>query len=171
MVGGEIDKLNLYEISSTTSSNLVFLNEAARFFVNGGWLELHVARAMERLAARHGAQGVARNLRVESAGHARNEIDVAALVHNRLYLIECKTRSMQGAGDAAGPGAEALYKLDSLTALGGLNTRGMAVSYQPLQPWDKQRAGDLRIKVIESGQLRHLDDHLAKWITAPASTA
>ena len=164
-----IDKLNQYEVAGVATSNLVFPSEAARFFVNGGWLELHVARAMERLAARHGAQGVARNLRVESAGHARNEIDVAALVHNRLYLIECKTRSMQSGSDAAGPGAETLYKLDSLTALGGLNTRGMVVSYQPLQPWDKQRANDLRIKVIESGQLRHLDDHLTKWIDAPAS--
>ncbi len=163
-----IDKLTQYEIASTAASNLVFPNEAARFFVNGGWLELHVARAMERLAARHGAQGVARSLKVKSAGHARNEIDVAALVHNRLYLIECKTRSMQSDSDAAGPGAETLYKLDSLTALGGLNTRGMVVSYQPLKLWDKQRANDLRIKVIESGQLRNLDDHLAKWINAPA---
>ena len=164
-----IDKLKQYEIASTAASNLVFPNEAARFFVNGGWLELHVARAMERLAARHGAQGVARSLRVESAGHARNEIDVAALVHNRLYLIECKTRSMQSGSDAAGPGAETLYKLDSLTALGGLNTSGIVVSYQPLQPWDKQRANDLRIKVVEGGQLRNLDEHLSQWINAPAS--
>lgn len=111
---------------------------------------------------------MARSLKVESAGHARNEIDVAALVHNRLYLIECKTRSMQSTGDAAGPGAETLYKLDSLTALGGLNTRGMVVSYQALKPSDKQRANDLRIKVVESGQLRNLDEHLAKWINAPA---
>ena len=107
-------------------------------------------------------------MRVESAGHARNEIDVAALVHNRLYLIECKTRSMQGDSDAAGPGAETLYKLDSLTALGGLNTRGMVVSYQPLKQWDRQRADDLRIKVVEGGQLRNLDGHLANWINAPA---
>ena len=164
-----IDKLKQYEIAIPTTSNLVFPSEAARFFVNGGWLELHVARAMERLAARYGAQGVARNLRVESAGHARNEIDVAALVHNRLYLIECKTRSMQGDRDAVGPGADALYKLDSLTALGGLNTRGMVVSYQPLQWRDKQRAIDLRIEVVETGQLRKLDEHLAKWINAPAS--
>ena len=73
--------------------------------------------------------------------------------------------------DAAGPGAETLYKLDSLTALGGLNTRGMVVSYQPLETWDKQRANDLRIKVVEARQLRNLDEHFTKWIAAPASAA
>lgn len=160
-----IDKLDQYGIASAATSNLVFPSETARFFANGGWLELHVARAIERLAARHGAQGVARSLRVESAGHARNEIDVAALVHNRLYLIECKTRGMRSESDAAGPGAETLYKLDSLTALGGLNTRGMLASYQPLETWDKQRARDLGINIIEGGQLRNLDEHLTKWVT------
>ena len=159
-----IDKLDQYGIASTATSNLVFPSEAARFFTNGGWLELHVARAIERLSARHGMQGVARSLRVESAGHARNEIDVAALVHNRLYLIECKTRGMRSESDAAGPGAETLYKLDSLTAMGGLNTRGMLASYQPLETWDKQRARDLGIKIVEGGQLRNLDEHLTKWI-------
>ena len=109
-------------------------------------------------------QGVARSLRVESARHARNEIDVAALVHNRLYLIECKTRGMRSESDAAGPGAETLYKFDSLTAMGGLNTRGMLASYQPLETRDKQRARDLGINVVESGQLRNLDQHLTGWI-------
>ena len=166
-----IDKLNLYEIANASGPNLVFPSEAARFFVNGGWLELHVARAVERLAARHGAQGAARSLRVESAGYARNEIDVAALVHNRLYLIECKTRRMQFESDAAGPGAETLYKLDSLMTLGGLNTRGMVVSFQPLEAWDKQRASDLRIKVVEGGQLRNIEDHLRNWIGSPSIAA
>ena len=78
---------------------------------------------------------------------------------------------MQFDGDAAGPGAEALYKLDSLTALGGLNTRGMVVSYQPLEAWDKQRANDLRIRVVEGAQLRNPDEQLTKWIAAPASAA
>ena len=73
--------------------------------------------------------------------------------------------------DAAGPGAEALCNLASLTAPGGLNTRGMVVSYQPLEMWDKQRASDLRTKIVEGAQLRNLDEHLIKWIAAPASAA
>ncbi len=101
---------------------------------------------------------------MKSARHARNEIDVADLIHNLPYMIECKTRGMRSESDAAGPGAETLYKLDSLTALGGLNTRGMLASYQPLETWDKQRARDLRINVVESGQLRNLEQHLTKWI-------
>jgi hypothetical protein len=49
-------------------------------------------------------------------GWPRNEVDIALLAQNRLFIIECKTRKMSG-DDLAGPGAESLYKLDSLTSL------------------------------------------------------
>lgn len=109
-------------------------------------------------------QEVARNLKVESAGRARNELDAAFLAHNRLFLIECKTKALAGQEDD-GPGTESLYKLDSLTALGGLNTRGMLASYQPLKNWDRQRAKDLRIQIVEVGELRDLDRHLREWVS------
>lgn len=40
----------------------------------------------------------------------------------------------------------------------------MLISYQRLETWDKQRARDLHINVVEGGQLRNLDEHLTKWI-------
>lgn len=66
-----------------------------------------------------------------------------------------------------GPGTESLYKLDSLTALGGLNTRGMLVSYQPIEQRDRQRAADLGIRIVESEELRNLAKHLREWVSAP----
>jgi hypothetical protein len=69
------------------------------------------------------------------------------------------------AGDEEdGPGAETLYKLDSLTAMGGLNTRGMLVSYQAIEASDRRRARELRIELVERGELRNLDQHLNRWI-------
>ncbi|MCC6856351.1 MAG: DUF1887 family protein [Microbacteriaceae bacterium] len=160
------DKLQRYGVAEVEKNDdLVFPHEVERFFVNGGWLEWYIFEVVSRLVREIGVQDLARSLTVESGHHARNELDIALLAHNRLFLIECKARVM--AGERSGrTGTQSLYKLDSLRALGGLNTRGMLVSYQPLESWDRQRAEDLRIRVVESGQLRNFERHLREWVTA-----
>lgn len=161
-----LDKLVRCDLLRLENQSLAFPSEAARAFANGGWLELHVARVVAARADQLGVQSHARSLVVESAGGARNELDIAFLAHNRLYLIECKTKRLTGP-EADGPGAESLYKLDSLTALGGLNTRAMLASYQAIGRWDRQRATDLRIRIVEGGELRNLPKHLRQWVSAP----
>lgn len=163
-LGELLNKLDRYGVARIERQFLVFPDEAARFFANGGWLELHIASVLRDCAAELGVQEYARSLEVESTGGARNELDIAFLAHNRLFLVECKSKWLQGV-EAEGPGAESLYKLDSLTALGGLNTRGMLVSYQPIESWDRRRAADLRIRIVEVEQLRNLADHLRKWVS------
>lgn len=163
-----LDKLDRYGLATIEGGTLVFPDKRSRFFANGGWLELYVARVVDSLAQELGIQDSARSLTVESASGARNEIDVAFLARNRMFLIECKARRMDGP-DENGPGAETLYKLDSLTAMGGLNTRGMLVSYQPINHYDRQRARQLRIQVVDAGALRNLDSHLRKWVLESAS--
>jgi len=158
-----LDKLLRYELARLEGQSLVFPNEAARAIANGGWLELHVAKVVAEHAVELGVQDHARGLVVVSDGGAINELDVAFLAHNRLFLIECKTKRLTGP-EAEGPGAESLYKLDSLTALGGLNTRGMLASYQVIERWDRKRATDLQIRIVESGELRNLPGHLRKWV-------
>lgn len=161
-----LNKLVYYDIARIDKQALVFPDESARAFVNGGWLELHIARVLADCARELGVQDQAQSLVVESGGGARNELDVAFLAQNRLFLVECKTKHLAGS-EAEGPGAESLYKLDTLTALGGLNTRGMLASYQRLENWDRQRAADLHIRIVESGELRNLDRHLREWVKAP----
>lgn len=143
-------------------SKLRFTNMETRFYVNGGWLEDHVFNIVHALKK---SQDAALNMSVKNnfgAGHAENEIDVVLLANNRLHLIECKTRNFQREG---AHGAEALYKLDSLAALGGLNTRCMLVSYRELGMADKQRAKDLKVKTVEMHQLRDLKNQLQSWIS------
>jgi hypothetical protein len=160
-----LERLERHGILQVAGDVINFPNERARHFANGAWLEDYIFSTAQDIVQAHGIQDVASNLRVESAAGARNEIDIALLAQNRLFLIECKTRKMSG-DDLAGPGAESLYKLDSLTSLGGLNTRAMLASYRPLTRWDQQRARDLRIKVVECGQLRNLRRHLGDWLTS-----
>lgn len=160
------DKLERHGVARIEKNVLVFPSEQARFFANGGWLEWHIAQVVAGLERELGIQDIARSLEVRSGHQARNELDVAFLAHNRLFLIECKAKVLAGP-EAEGPGAQTLYKLDSLRTLGGLNTRGMLVSYQPLETWDRQRAVDLRIRVVEGGQLRNFARHLREWLEAP----
>jgi hypothetical protein len=89
-----------------------------------------------------------------------------------LYIIECKTKRYarpdeQAAAEFDTPGADTLYKLDTLKGiLDGVRTRGMLISYHPLSPWDRQRAGDLNIELCSARQLPQLRDILKQWISA-----
>ena len=146
---------------------LRFPDEASRFFVNGGWLETWVFETVRRARRRDPAiQDLARGVEVvrrERGRAIRNELDVVFLRNNRLYLIECKTSKFTGAGEDS-PGAEALYKLDSLKELmGGLQARAMLVSYRKIAPAIRARAEDLGIVVCAGEQLAHLGDHIARF--------
>lgn len=154
---------------------LRFVNEDARFFANGGWLEQHVyALIMEIRKNNAKIQDLAQSLEVARVGHKKNkriynELDVVALADNRLHIIECKTKQFKHVPDRQhSSGADTLYKLDTLKDLyGGLQAQGMLVSYLPLSAADKRRAHDLQIKVCDSQQLKNLRTTLMQWFSEP----
>lgn len=147
-------------LATISKDKICFRDEAARAYLNGGWLEQYVFGIANGLKK----QDIACNLTVESQapGHSRNELDVAILAQNRLHVIECKTSRMDQSGRADG----VLYKLDTLTAFGGLNTKGMLVSFQPLKAPDLDRAKDLRVKVVDADKLRNLKQIMNEWINS-----
>jgi hypothetical protein len=146
-----------------------FPGEAQRFYVNGGWLEEHVYDTLRGLRGElRDVQDLARSMDIVREGSrgevVPNEIDVACLADNRLYVIECKTRGWDD-GSAAGPGADALYRLDSLSdLLGGLQARAMLISYRDLPHHVLRRAADLRIQVCAGKRLPELHAVLRAWI-------
>jgi hypothetical protein len=152
---------------------LRFPDEAARFFVNGGWLEAHCYGLLRGLRGELAQiQDLARSvelIRETDRGDAvPNELDCACLAENRLYIMECKTRRW-GKGDAYGPGADALYRLDTLKPLlGGLQARALLVSYRALPPNVLRRASDLRIGVCAGSRLPELGAVLRDWISPPS---
>lgn len=154
---------------------LRFADEAARFYVNGGWLEQHVYGLLRALRGElTQIQDLARSVDITRQGRRGepipNEIDCACLAENRLYIIECKTRQW-GSGGAHGPGANALYRLDSLRdLLGGLQARAMLVSYRDLPGHVLRRAAELRIAVCAGRRLPELQTHLRDWIAPSLSS-
>lgn len=151
-------------------SRLVFPDEKARSFVNGGWLEQHLYMQIQKLRKHMPIiQDVKLNLDVvrnTSHGRVENEVDVAFLANNRLFLVECKTCRYPSGKGAEGLGSNAIYKLDTLKdMLGGLHAQGMLVSYLPMRTVDITRAHDLGIRVCQGRQLRQLGPFLEEWIS------
>ena len=156
-----LDNFQKVGLLSVSGDTLRFPDEEARSFVNGGWLEDYVFDIVSELPL----QNCQKNCEVfkQSQFASKNEIDVAFMAKDRLYLIECKTRNFARDEEI---GQNTLYKLDSLLPdLGGLNARGMLVSYRKLDDATRKRAKDNNIEVIEANDLKGLKKLISKWIS------
>lgn len=157
-----LDTLAQHRVLSVVGDRIIFPNESARFFANGGWLEQYVYNCVQQIKIEMPQiQDIAHSLELTRAGTTiRNELDVVVLADNRLKLIECKTKKFDHK-----TGSEALYKLDSLhDTIGGLHAEAMLISYRPLRNADLKRAQEMNIKVIQQKQLHTLKPQLESWI-------
>lgn len=148
---------------------LVFADNAARFYANGGWLEEHVFGIISQLRREQPTiQDLGRSLIVEwdeEGSSVKNEIDVAFLANNRLYLIECKTKRFDVDQSPEAASAATLYKLDTLrNHLGGDEARAMLVSYRGIGTHARARAMELGIEVCEGDNLGYLASRLTRLI-------
>jgi len=139
-----------------------FTDEAARTFVKGGWLEHHVFDCVCTLTENGCIRDKAMNLEVSSQG-VKNELDIALMARNRLFVIECKTARMDK--PEAPKANDALFKLaENCRRIGGLGTRGMLASYRPLREPERKLAQALNIELVFGRDLASLDEKLKTWI-------
>lgn len=150
-------------------SELGFPNEEARFMVNGGWLEQHCYSICRKLANRLQIQDIACSVnltRLQGKQSVPNEIDLAMLAENRLYVLECKTKRFSEHDKKHGESADVLYKLNTLRNLyGGSQARAMLVSFNKLGKSTRERAKDLRIEICSHTELKRLEQKLQEWLT------
>lgn len=132
-------------------------------FVKGGWLEHHVFRSVTALHGELGLRDKAANLTVVDAGGVKNEMDVAFMARNRLYVIECKTARMDA---GLHPRAnDTLFKLAEVCRrVGGLGTRGMLVSYRPVRDSEKKLANALNIALVCGPEIARLRERITGWV-------
>ncbi len=142
----------------------VFTSEEERFFINGGWLEEYLFSRIDRLRNRLKIQDAAMSVQIESSTGSKNEIDVALIYNNRLFLIECKTRRFRGQHSA---GSKALYRMDSLKIMGGMTAQSMLASYRRLTASHHRRAADLHIDLVVGAELLHIEQRLEEWLLHP----
>jgi hypothetical protein len=147
----------------TAGNRLIFLDTVQRDFAKGGWLEHHVFRTVSRLTGELGIRDKAANLEVTDATGVKNELDVAFMARNRLFVIECKTARMDR--PEAPKANDTLFKLAEICRrVGGLGTRGMLASYRPLRDAEKKLARALNIELVCGSKLTRLDEKLKTWV-------
>ena len=140
-----------------------FTSEQDRSFTNGGWLEHHVYQTISNLHGELGLRDKAANLVVVDQSEVKNELDVAFLARNRLFIVECKTARMDSA--RASKANDTLFKLSEICrCVGGLGARGMLASYHPLGDSERRLANALGIEVVVSGELTRLAERLKHWV-------
>ncbi|SDX98851.1 Card1-like endonuclease domain-containing protein [Nitrosomonas halophila] len=152
---------------SLEKNRLVFPDDAARRFVNGGWLEYLFAQSIASIAPAADIVDWGMNIDVCAPnGSTRNELDIACLVKNTLHIIECKSANLAADGRTGdSSGTDAIYKLDALRRMGGLRTKAMLVDFRgSLSESDKKRARQMNLDILSGAQLRDLKGALKTWL-------
>ena len=166
------DMLDLFQNAGFCKLNdqlLSFPDEASRFLVNGGWLEMYVYGLCIDLKQERQLQDLARNIQLnrhqQTAKPVPNEIDVGLLKNNRLHLIECKTKRFHDQDKKTGESADVLYKLNTLrNVYGGQQAKAMLVSFNQLSKPHRDRAKDLKIELCCHKDLQTLKQKLSDWL-------
>lgn len=164
-----IDELEECQLLKRVEDSLRFSSAEAKRFCNGIWLEYYAFAQLRSLAkTRTDIQDIAMSVKVERGDKSnplRNEIDVIALINNRLYLVECKTGMLESSQSQL-----ALYRLDSLAEVFGPLTQGALLSFDSVSPLIKRRASEISIQVLDHRnmvQLRSAIDKRASRFATP----
>ncbi|XZG70013.1 Card1-like endonuclease domain-containing protein [Chitinibacteraceae bacterium HSL-7] len=142
----------------TSDQRIAFASHSAHRFLHGGWLERYVFAEAAELIGQRPIQDLACGARIRVDDVVDNEFDVAILCNNQLYLIECKTVL----GDSIDRAT--LFKLDSVTGVGGLNAEAMLATLALPNDSDVERAGVHDIALIGGNQLLETRHMLREWL-------
>ena len=131
-------------------------------FFTGRWWEVIVSHYVYQwdLNRRSDSQ-VWRNVEFSSPGTTRtkNELDILVNDRNRLILIECKSGYL---------GQENIYKIDGTRqTYGGRNSKGLLVTYYPLDESLRQKCEDLHIYNYSPPTEKdrpHFIEHIGAWL-------
>jgi hypothetical protein len=157
-----INLLEKHKLLTLRGSSVQFINKDALQYANGGWLEEYVFNEIKNIP---NIQDIALNIEIENERKGikqNNELDVAFLHKNILYILECKTKNYKGEEQAQ----HELYKLETLKKLGGIRTQTAFLSYRELPFHIRDRAEGADIEIIEQEDIAVLRKTIENWITA-----
>jgi hypothetical protein len=150
-------------VLTVSGAAITFPDEARRGFARGGWLEQHLHRVVSGLGGTLGLRNLAANLEVTDTGGVTNELDLAFLARNRLFIVECKTARMDKPN--APKANDTLFKLAEIVRrVGGLGARGLLASYRPLRDSEQRLARALGIELVCGPELTRLPTKLKTWV-------
>ena len=157
-------------VLSVKADGIEFADDNQRAFAKGGWLERYIYHTVSSLTGVLGIRDKAANLKVTDSGDVENELDVAFMAHNRLFVIECKTARMDR--EIHPKANDTLFKLSEVCRrVGGIGTRGLLASYRPLRDAEKRLAGALGIELVCGADLIRLDEEIRRWVLGDSAGA
>ena len=161
-----LDELKSMHLIEVDGKMVHFKDSETQFFCNGGWLEETTFGIVRGLASElKTIQDDGHSVEIErtvKGAKVLNELDVVALVNNKLFVIECKTKHF-----SKGEGSQALYKLDSIAErLGGIKAKAALVTFFPISVAEERRARELDIQIFSSQDLPHLKQRLSIWLNS-----
>lgn len=154
-------------VLKATGDVIRFASQQDLAFAKGGWLEQHVFRIVTALHGALNLRDKAANLVVVDSTGVKNEMDVAFMAHNRLFVIECKTARMDSG--VVPKANDTLFKLAEVCRrVGGLGTRAMLASYRPVRDSERKLARALGIELVCGSELIRLRERISSWVNPAA---
>lgn len=147
-------------------------DDAAAFLVSG-WLELYTYLTARKLLSEHNLPiHCYHSVQIKRYDQRKgkivpNELDVAILVNNRLFVIECKNRRVKQNNNSAHEAVNAaLYKLADLqNGIAGARTQCAFFSTFEVSPSNHDRANVHRsIQLWELERINNLRHTLESWL-------
>jgi hypothetical protein len=137
-------------------------------FLKGFWLEEHVYTTALGVGADEVKLNVTGTWDTAVKRPPTNEFDVMIAKGTQLSIISCKTANPNRTreGEAESIGKEYLYELDSLgdTALGLFGKRMIASARPISNSYVRDRAGVMRIDLVDGKNILTLKDKLQSWL-------
>lgn len=135
-----------------------FASEDARSYLNGKWLEEFTWMVLRKINGGDCAGGI--KIVSQTNRAIDNEIDFAMAWHNRLFMVECKTKNMK----KPDVGNQDLYRIDSLQKqLGGSFATSLLLSAKQLDAPAEQRARQNRVLVLTGNKIIQLTQVSKMW--------
>lgn len=167
-----MEKLNLIERNVQVPTDFDVLNVEAARYLHGVWLEEYFWLCFNEAGFADVVQcGVEISSTENDTTVVHNELDIIASNHNRLLVVECKTRNFEREQQLFNAGLQKLFTI-SRNIGGALTESWFATARWPNEKTEKGKelaerlrlqAKDRRVTLIEPRHLVNLTERLIEW--------
>ncbi|MDD2597928.1 MAG: DUF1887 family CARF protein [Kiritimatiellae bacterium] len=148
-------------ISKFDDGMVEFVSDEDRGFCKGGWLEDYLHQTLKSIHKEVVLQDFATSVEIEGESGRRSELDAAFLFKNKLYIVEANTSPVHDRG------ASLLHRLDTLKDFAGTYTFSILIALRGAQNFDRRRAQDQGVHLIQSTEINDLESRIRAVIGAP----
>lgn len=142
------------------NGHLILKSPEISGFIRGVWLEYLVYQSVLALKETLNLGDVAMGVKIELHSGIKNELDVAFMRNNQLYVIECKSLSPKSQQNDL----TWVFKIDSVSDILGPNTPAMLAFVGRPTANTLTQASERDIQVLFGAGLEQIEQKITQWI-------